>query len=409
MTDIPTVRSLSTPEGLADPYAIHERFRQAERAGLDIGPVVVSYDQVTAALGDRSLSSERVDGILGRLDDDQRTACPFVERTLTDIIAFRDPPDHTRLRRLLAATFTPKMVAHQRTTIERLAASMVESIADDGEADLFDRVTFPLPAMMVGAMLGVPEADLERFQAWALDIVFIVGSGNPTPELAQRANDHFQEMREYFGHLLAVRREHPTDDLLSAMIAASDDDDRLSEDEIYANATFLMTAGHETATNMLTNGILALLDHPDQLALLGERPDLLPAACDEILRYESPVQMTPRYALSDGEVLGRQLHAGDAVMLFLGAANRDPARFERPNDFDIARPNFKHVAFGHGAHYCLGASLARHELAAVLSAVFGRLPGLELAIERSEIDWQPTRDFRGPRALPVRWTPAGRS
>ena len=406
MTAVPSVRSLRQPAGLADPYSIYEAFRTAEQEGADIGPVVVSHAQVASVLSDRSMSSERVGGILSSLGDDVRARCPYVDRTLGDIIAFRDPPDHTRLRRLMASTFTPKMMARHRDEIERTAERLVSGLVARGEADLFTELTFPMPAMVIGGLLGIPESDLDKFQQWALDIVFIVGSGNPTVELAERSHEHFGEMREYLGALVATRRDNPTDDLLSAMVAASDDEDRLTEDEIFANATFLMTAGHETATNMLSNGIVSFLRHPDQLALLHDQPDLLGAAVDEVLRYESPVQMTPRYAATDGEVIGREVSAGDALLLFLGAANRDPDQFERPDRFDIARAQERHVAFGLGAHFCLGAALARHELAAVLTTVFGRLGDLQLAIEPSAIAWQPTIDFRGPQSLPVTWMPA---
>lgn len=406
MTTVPSVRSLRQPEGLADPYSIYEEFRAAEQEGTGIGSVVVSHAEIASVLTDRSMSSERVDGILRPLGDEVRARCPFVDRTLGDIIAFRDPPDHTRLRRLMASTFTPKMMARQRDEIERTADRLVSGIVARGEGDLFTELAFPMPAVVIGRLLGVPDSDLERFQQWALDIVFIVGSGNPTVELAERSHEHFGEMREYLGGLVAARREHPTDDLLSAMVAASDEDDRLTEDEIFANATFLMTAGHETATNMLSNGIVSFLRHPEQLAVLRDQPDLLGAAVDEVLRYESPVQMTPRYALADGEVVGRQVSAGQALLLFLGAANRDPAQFDQPDRFDIARSQERHVAFGLGAHFCLGAALARHELGAVLTTVFGRLGDLQLAIDPSAIEWQPTIDFRGPLSLPVTWTPS---
>jgi cytochrome P450 len=403
MAALPSVRDLVSPEGLRDPYAVYSRFRAAEAAGHDIGPVVVRYDQVQRLFGDRRLSSERVGGILDPLGDDVRGRCPFVERTLRSIVAFRDPPDHTRIRALLSATFSPRRVRRLARMIERISTRLLDAVAADGEADLHRAYTYPLPALVVGAMLGIPESDLERFKSWALDIVLLVGSGSPTEGLAASAQEHFAEMREYLGALVAERRGHPGEDLLSAMIAAADRDQRLSEDEIFSNATFLMTAGHETATNMLSNGILTLLRHPDQMERVRRSFSIIPFAAEEILRFESPVQMTARRALEDGEFAGRRVKAGEALQLFLGAANRDPARFPEPDRFDVGRTDNRHVAFGFGAHFCLGASLARQELQVALEHLPARLPGLELAVD--EVAWQPTIDFRGPLSLPVRWRP----
>jgi len=403
---LPTVRDLLSPDGLRDPYAIYDRFRRAEAAGRDIGHVVVGYDQVVGLLGDRRLSSERVDAILEPLGPDVRRRCPFAERTLQSIIAFRDPPDHTRIRALLASTFSPRMVKQVGELIEGISARLLDAVVADGETDLHRAYSYPLPALVVGAMLGIPERDVDRFKSWARDIVFLVGSGSPSERLAVAAEEHFGEMRAYLGALVRDRRHAPHPDLLSAMIDAADHGARLSEDEIFANATFLMTAGHETVTNMLSNGVLSLLRHPDQLERLRGERSLTASAAEEILRFESPVQMTSRRALADGEFAGRRVKAGEALQLFLGAANRDPARFPDPDRFDIARADNRHVAFGFGPHFCLGAALAREELRVALDHLLDRLPGLELAVD--EVAWQPTIDFRGPLALPVRWRPGSR-
>jgi cytochrome P450 len=384
---------------------VYSRFRDAEAAGRDIGHVVVRYDQVVDLLGDRRLSSERVGAILGPLGAGVRDRCPLVETTLRGIVAFRDPPDHTRIRTLLASTFSPRMVKRITDTIEGISTRLLDAVVAAGETDLHRAYSYPLPALVVGAMLGIPETDLDRFKSWALDIVVLVGSGLPTGQLAVSAQEHFAEMREYLRALIATRRGDPGDDLLSAMIGAADQENRLSEDEIFSNATFLMTAGHETATNMLSNGVLSLLRHPDQLARLRRDRSLIASAVEEILRFESPVQMTSRRALADAELAGRRVKAGDALQLFLGAANRDPARFPDPDRFDIARRDNRHVAFGFGPHFCLGAALARAELRIALDHLLDRLPGLELTAD--EVAWQPTIDFRGPRSLPARWQPEG--
>jgi len=395
------LRQLLTPEGLADPYALYRELREREASGDPIGRVVVRHEQVSAALTDRSMSCERIPGLVASLPDEVRSQVSVVERTLGDIIAFRDPPAHTRLRRLLAKAFTPGVVGQERLAIERAAGFLIDAIADDGETDLHGRVTYPLPAMVIGALLGVPDAELERFQRWALDIVFFVGSGQLGAELALRTRDSMLEMREYLADLVGRRRREPGDDLLSAMIAAADEGDRLTTDEIYANSVFLMTAGHETATNMLSNGVLTLLRHEDQLARLLAAPELIETATEEMLRYESPVQVTARFVTEDRELWGRRLRAGEALILLLGAANRDPDVFDDPDRFDIGRDKNRHLAFALGPHFCLGASLARLEMQVVVPLILERLPGL--ALGDGEIAWQPTLSFRGPTQLPVRW------
>ena len=397
---LPHVRELLSREGLRDPYAVYSRFREAEAAGHDIGGVVVGYDQVVRLLGDRRLSSGRVNAILEPLDAETRNRCPLVGRTLTSIVAFRDPPDHTRIRAGLSPSFSPRVAKTASRLIADLSTRLLDTLEGEREADLHRVYSYPLPALVVGTLLGIPEADLNRFRAWARDIVWLVGSGTPTAELAAGAEEHFAEMRAYLRALTRDQRRAPGRHLLSRMIHA-DGEARLSEDEIFANATFLMTAGHETATNMLSNGVISLLRHPDQLRHLHRNRSLIDSAIEEILRFESPVQMTARLALTSGEFAGRFVSAGDSLQLFLGAANRDPSRFPDPSRFDVARADNRHVAFGFGQHFCLGAALAREELRIGLNHLLDRLPGLELAVD--EVMWQPTIDFRGPIELPVRW------
>ena len=397
------VRRLLTPRGLDDPYAIYREIRAAADAGVHTGRFLFRYDHVRAALYDRELSSDRVSAILRPLPEDVRAETGLLESTLRGIVVFRDHASHRRLRRLLISAFTPGMVAQARPMIERFTAGLLDGLADEDVFDLHRGLTYPLPAMVVAALLGIPEADRDAFQAWALDIVLVVGSGSITPGLGRRANDSMRQMRELMSRLVRERRSDPGPDLLSAMIAASDEGERLSADELYANALFLMTAGHETATNLLSNAILTLLRHPDQLALLAQDMSLLNAAIEEVLRFEGPVQIAARIADRDREVQGVTLKAGQPLIVMLGAANRDPDVFSDPDLFDIRRPAGQHVAFAHGMHFCLGAALARTEMQVVLPQVLSRFPELRLASD--EIRWQPTLDFRGPNELLVRSGP----
>jgi cytochrome P450 len=396
------VRRLLDPAGLADPYAIYREIRHAADTGAPTGRFLFRYPDVRAALYDPTLSSDRVSAILRPLPDPVLGEVDLLERTLRDIVVFHDPPDHRRLRALLTRAFTPRMVEQTRPLIERETDRLLDELdtVGDGVMDLHGRLTYPLPATVVAAMLGIPEGDRAAFQSWALDIVLVVGSGTLTPELAHRANASMARMRELMARLVQQRRREPGPDLLSAMITASEDGERLSLDELYANALFLMTAGHETATNMLSNAILTLLRHPDQLRLLGERPELLDGAIEECIRYEGPVQIAARIAVRDQEIRGVSVRAGQPLILLIGAANRDPDVFGDPDRFDITRADGPHVGFAPGAHYCLGGALARAEMRAVLPRLFARYPAARLA--EAPVEWQPTLDFRGPTRLLVR-------
>jgi cytochrome P450 len=393
-------RRLRSPEGLADPYAIYRELRDRESRGGSIGRVIVRHDQAIEVLSDRSVSSERIEALVSRLEPQVREEVAEVTATLEAIVAFRDPPGHTRVRRLLAQALRARAVSRQREVIERAANRLLDELVAGGSADIHGAFTYPLPAMVVAGILGIPEADRRRFERWANDIVFFVGSGALNEKLARATLLSVREMRAYMSELVAARRADPQDDLFTAMIEA-EDEGTLTDEEIHANALFLMTAGHETATNMLSNGILTLLRHPEQFALLREQPDLIGAATEEILRFESPVQMTPRLAKEDTVLAGREVAAGDPVVIVLGAANRDPDVFSEPDEFRLDRTDQKHIAFAHGAHWCIGGPLAREEARIVLPLVLERLPDLQLADET--IDWQPTLNFRGPTRLEVRW------
>jgi len=397
------VRRLLTPQGLSDPYTIYREMHEADAAAAVPGRFLVRFSDVQEAAYDRELSSDRVSSILKPLGPQAREERQLLGETMRRIVVFLDQPAHGRVRRLLLRAFTASMVSRQQPAIDVAVARLLDKCAEQRDPDLVTTLTYPLPAMVVGEMLGIPAGDRDRFEQWALDLVLVVGSGTLTEELAARAERSILEMRVFMGDLVARRRAEPGPDLLSAMIAATEGVDRLSQDELFANALFLMTAGHETAANMLSNGILTLLRHPEQLELLREGWDnLLDPAIEEILRFEGPVQVAARIADRDREFQGRHLRKGQSLVLMLGAANRDPAQFEAPDRFDITRTPKPHLAFSHGPHFCLGAGLARAEMRTVLPALFGRFARLRLVSD--DIAWQPTLDFRGPTALAVSLT-----
>jgi pimeloyl-[acyl-carrier protein] synthase len=398
-----SLRRILTPAGLADPYAIYDELREAKAAGFDIGRTVLSAADVATVMADRTMSSDRIPSVCRVLDHAVRTEVAMVERTISDIVAFRDPPDHTRVRRLLAAAFTPKVLARERSIVEVTAERALDALDGRRDADLFTEVLFPFPSMVVAGILGIPEDDRPRFVRWALQMVLFVGSGRLDSAIARETLAEFTEMRSYFVQLVAHRRAEPGEDLLSAMLTATDAESEvcLTDDEVIANALFLMVAGHETAANQLGNAIVTLLRHPEQLALLRSDPDVIDQATEELLRFEPAVQMTARIATRTTETAGIALDPGQSVTVVLAAANRDPAVHHEPHRFDITRPPVRHMAFGHGAHWCLGGNLARQELHVMLPRIIERMPNLALVDD--EIAWQATLNFRGPTKLAVRW------
>jgi cytochrome P450 len=392
---------LSTPEGLDDPYAVHRQLRQRATDGESIGNIVVDWSTAADVLSHPELSSDRVDAICSPLDEGTRVEVATVHETLAAIIAFQDPPDHTRIRKLLRQAFTPRVLRHQQEVVDQTVGQFFEQLADTADGspvDVHQLVSYPFPAKVISGMLGIPEEVHARFQKWALDIVLFVGSGRLDRAIALSTLDSINELRRFMPDLVAARRADPGSDLLSALIEASDDDGHLSENELFANALFLMTAGHETATNGISNGLVALLRHPDQFRALVDDPTLIDSAVEEVLRFESPVQMTPRLATDDLEIHGHNLRAGDALVVLLGAASRDGEQFEDPDRFDITRADNRHLAFGHGAHWCLGGNLARQEMRSVIGRFARDYPEASLA---SEPQWQPTLNFRGPTSLMV--------
>jgi cytochrome P450 len=254
-------------------------------------------------------------------------------------------------------------------------------------------------------MLGVPRSDLAVMKVWSDDIALFVGIARATPGKYERAQAGTREMAAYFRRLVAERRKAPRDDMISALIAAEEEDRRLTDDEIVASCILLLFAGHETTANLIGNGVLAFLRHPDQLAKLTARPELAASAVEECLRYDGPSGALARLVAVAHEMGGRQLKAGERVYAWMNAANRDPRRFSEPDRFDIARPDNRHLTFGHGAHFCLGAPLARLEAQIAFPRLFDRLQGLELTTDKFE--WMDSLILRGVKKLPVRFKPMG--
>ena len=395
------------PEFRADPYRAFRQMREHDpvlcQPGLDgETPIwfVTRYEAVAALLLDdeRFVRDPRL-----ALTEEELTAKELLPPALAAIdnhMLNRDGDDHRRLRRLVTKAFTPRMVEQLRPRIQEIADELIDAVEPRGSMDLSAEYAFPLPITVIAELLGVPSADRNRFQEWSDAII--------TPAIEAEALERFfgqmGEFVEYLTDLFVARRADPQDDLVSALLAARDEADALSEEEVFGTVVLLIVAGHETTVGLIGNAVVNLLSHPDQLELLWADASLLPAAIEETLRYEGPVERTlNRWAATDVELGGQTIRRGEPVIAILGAADRDPDRFDDPDRMDILREDLRHLAFGRGSHYCLGAPLARLEAEIALETLFRRLPGLRLAVEPAELEWRATPGFRRLEALPVAW------
>ena len=329
-------------------------------------------------------------------------AAPAQQRALFEMQArwmlVKNPPDHTRLRGLVHKAFTPRMVERMRSQVQTLTNDLIDRFEADGYADLIAQLAYPLPVTVIAQMLGIPPQDHEQFHAWS-DALARSLDLTEDPLVYDRASVAAEALTDYLREIVAQRRRAPQDDLLNALIAAEEAGGRLTEDELYATVALLLVAGHETTINLIGNGTLALLQRPDQLARLRAQPQLIETAVEELLRYDSPVQLTSRLALETLEIGGQRIYPGQQVAFLLGAANHDPERFAEPGRLDIGRDPNPHLAFGKGIHYCLGAPLARLEGQIAINTLAQRLPRLALAADT--VEYRDNLTLRGLSRLPV--------
>jgi pimeloyl-[acyl-carrier protein] synthase len=395
------------PEVHEDPYPLYHRLRATDpghRSPLGFW-VLTRHADVLAVLRDPRMSrdprrSERVALLRASAEVDELLAAEEAAPSML----FVDPPDHTRLRTLVNKAFTPAAVERLRPRVEELVAGLLDRAAGAGAMDVVEELAYPLPVTVICELFGVPEADRDRFRAWSRGLVHLLDPLVAADAL-ERALQARQALRGYLGALIAERRAHPAGDLLTALIAAEDEGHKLSGAELVSMCVLLLVAGHETTVNLIANGMLALLRDPAARARLQADAALARSAVEELLRYDSPVQFTSRHALEDLDVGGRRVRAGETVVAVLGAANRDPAQFPDPDRLVLARAPNRHLAFGGGIHFCLGAPLARMEAAVAIPAMLARLPGLELGpgppVRRDTVT------LRGLASLPVTFRAPG--
>ena len=354
--------------------------------------LLTRYHDITALLRDRRLGRV-IDRQPGEAPPENPARAPFDAIQQGSLLEI-EPPDHTRIRTVVQQVFTPKHVRALGARIEALCRRLVDRLeATAGrEADLITAFAEPLPVTVIADLLGIPEGDRFRLLPWSKGII---GMFEPerTPAMEERAVRAAAEFAAYVRTLMAEKRRHPQDDLISRMVCACDEDpDLISESEVVANCILFLNAGHEAVVNVIANGMLALLSHPEELARLREDPELVGSAVEEMMRYDTPLQFFERFVLEDMEFRGHHFDRGQKLCLYYAAANRDPEVFEDPQRFDITRNPNPHIAFGLGVHYCIGAPLARLELAAAIRELLTRLPGLQLVT--SEPRYQPKNVFR---------------
>jgi cytochrome P450 len=395
----------------ADPHALYELLRQERpvtQARMPLGMriwLVTRYDDVRAALVDPRLAKDStgLNEIFERRTHDAQHRARLSQELSAHMLN-SDPPDHTRLRKLVSRGFTARAIGRLRPRIEQIAAELTEAMAarlaavgsgaDAAAVDLIDAFAFPLPMTVICEILGVPGGRRYDFRAWSNTLL----SSAPLEERAASA----AAMAQYLTQLVADKRAHPGEDVLSAVVAASEDADQLSDHEAVSMAFLLLVAGHETTVNLIGNGMLALLRNPGQLAQLRADPSLVPGAVEEFLRLDGPVNLaTMRFSAEPVTIAGTEIPAGEIVLLALGSANRDPAHYERPDELDVHRDT-GNLAFGHGIHHCLGAPLARLEGEIAFRELLDRFPDLALAGEPGELSWRDSTLFRGLDRLPVR-------
>ncbi len=394
---------LASPRFKADPYPFFARLREEApvcRVALPGGQgawLITRYDDVAAALKDERLAKDRTKA----LTPEQAARQPWIPglfKPLTRNMLDLDPPDHTRLRGLVQKAFTPRIVERMRERAQSLTEELLDAALRRRRADLVRDYALPLPATIIAEMLGVPAGDRHRFHRWSRAML----ASDPFGPGMWKAVPSVLLFLRYIRRLIRARRADPRGDLASALVEAQEAGDRLDEDELVAMVFLLLVAGHETTVNLIGNGSLALMRNPGQMERLRTEPSLIKTAVEELLRYESPLATaTERFAREDVTIAGATIPRGELVYAVLSSANRDPRQFPEPDKLDLAREPNRHLAFGLGIHYCLGAPLARLEGETAISTLLRRAPGLRLAVVPEALSWRRGLVLRGLEALPV--------
>ena len=401
----PEKKVVFSGEILQDPYPTYARLHEEGPLHyLDVGGKwavwsIFSHAECSSIAKDPRLSAKRAKQMLLSLPLSRQSEFTELARMLSLWLIFMDPPEHTRLRKLLNKGFSQAAVEGLRPQVEAIVDEMLKPLQLGSEVELMREIANPMPVRIILEMLGIPQEMRETFVDWSRAIAVFRGNPNRTVEEAHAAQDALTALTEFFRKTVAERRRNKGNDLISLLIDIEEEGEVLTEEELYAQCIALLFAGHETTRNLIGNGMYTLLQHPQQMAELREKPEMIRSAVEELLRYESPVQFTARVLKEDIEVCGQPIRKGWTVLCMLGAANRDPKQFKEPNRLDLARLNNQHLAFSAGLHFCIGAQLARLEGQIALLKLVERFPEMKCNSARPE--WASTFGFRGLKNLPV--------
>ena len=361
--------------------------------------IITRYDDVRQVVMSPTMSSDRLRPFYEALRDERREILSGVMRYLNEWLVFKAAPEHTRLRKMMNAVFSLQLVQSLEPQIRRTVEDLFAQVERGRAFDFVRDVAVLLPAYVILDMMGLPRSDFPMIKEWSDDLRLFIGTSRSDENKYQKARSGADHMSAYFRGVITLRRANPTDDVISKMMGARDDQGPLNEDELVAMCMLVLFGGHETTTNLLGSAVVALLEHPDQQQLLRSNPQLMDSAVEEFLRYDGPSNSIARVVAVDHELHGKSLKAGDRVFAMINAANRDPRRFERPHELDLRRSPNRHLTFGQGLHFCLGAPLARLEAKACVSTLLARFPAMSFG--PGEVHWMDALVMRGPSSLPL--------
>lgn len=387
-----------------DPFTTFAQMRESAPIYANVAPngtttwYVTRYDDVLTVLRDNERFVKDIRNTILPEERPSSTKQKSVQQRINENMLFSDPPDHTRLRALVTLAFTPRRVEKMRDEVQKIANTLLDQAAMVGEMDLIADYALPLPVIVICQLLGIPQKDQEMVAAWSQSIISPGSRG-----LGYRKRKRMmRDFVAYLGELFAQRQQQPEDDLITALVQAEAEGERLNEAELSSMVALLLVTGHETTVNLIGNGALALMQNREQLQLMMANEALMDNAIEELLRYDGPVETsTTRWVRYDCEFMGQQLKRGDIMRVSLASANRDVSHFEGPDKLDITRQANKHLAFGHGIHYCLGAPLARLEGKIALRTLFARFPSIQLQKTPEQLQWRSGVLFRGLESFPV--------
>ena len=389
---------------IKNPYPALAQLRASEPVSWNEplgGWLLTAYDDVKVAQKDRRFSAERVKPFTEHMAATERPELEQMGALLNQWLLFRDPPAHTPLRRLLIDAFTPRAIEALRPRIGEIVEDLLDPLSDRSQFDMIGDFAFPMPATVIAHILGVPSSDVPKFRAWSNELATVIGNSRQAPDRFQRGARALLTLTDYFSSTVSRRRARRTkgaliDDLIQARAVNSP----MSEEELVASCILILFAGHETTMNLIGNATLLLLKHPDQWALLNQDPNLIPSMVEEVLRYECAAFVIVRVASEDIDISGKRISKGDRVFLMLGAANRDPKHFDDPERFDIRRKPNRHLSFGYGIHFCIGAQLARVEAEVAFKHLLPLINDVELV--SGDLDWDDNFVLRGVKSLLLR-------